>query len=196
MATAWLIQPGPLNVETHHGAKALRRDVLGQRHVLPAGVVHEQVDAAVPIEHPVDQSLHVLLLADVALGGLTASAVRSRRGLLERLEPASTHHHGRAARRQLQGAGAAEPAAAAAHDRDLTLKQARREDLRGHRLGRLTAGRDPENWPWKPEPDPLRRLGARQLLERVRVHHEQERPTGCGKIFVARLPGPPWRREL
>ncbi len=42
--------PGALDVELDDGAKALRRDRLGGAEELPAGVVDEQVDAAVALE--------------------------------------------------------------------------------------------------------------------------------------------------
>jgi len=49
----------PLDVELHHGAKALGGDVLGGGEELAAGVVDKQVDPAVALQRFVDQALHL-----------------------------------------------------------------------------------------------------------------------------------------
>ena len=50
--------PGALDVELDHRAEALRRDRLRGAHELPAGIVHQQVEAAVALEHPVEERVH------------------------------------------------------------------------------------------------------------------------------------------
>ena len=78
-------QPGALDVQADHGAKALRRDVLGRRQVLAAGVVHEHVDPAVALEHPVDERS---TWSSSRMSQASASQRRPRAprdGLLERL---------------------------------------------------------------------------------------------------------------
>ena len=94
-------QPGALDVQPDHRSEALWRYVLRRREVLPARVVHEQVDLAVALEHAVHERLHLVLLADVAGLRLHAPALRRGGGLLERLQPPPADHHLRAERRQL-----------------------------------------------------------------------------------------------
>ena len=129
-------QPGALHVQADHGAESLGRDVLGGREVLAAGVVHEHVDAPVALEHAVHERAHLLLLADVACHRLAASALGAR---------ATVSSSGSARRPQTttwapqvassSALGAAEAAAAAGHERHLSVEQAGGEQLRGHGAG-------------------------------------------------------------
>jgi hypothetical protein len=132
-------QPSALDVQAHHRPEALRRDVLGGGHVLPAGVVHEQVDLAVLLEHLVHERSDLVLLADVAGMGPHTTPVARGGGLLERLGPAPAHHHARPERRQLERAGAPQPGAATADDRHLPVEQSWLEELRGHRRASVTS---------------------------------------------------------
>ena len=111
VATAWLISHVPSTFRRMTVRKPFGRDVLGGRHVLAAGVVDEQVDLAVALEHRVHERLDLVLLADVAGVCLDAPAVGLRRGLLQRLLAPAADHHSRAERRQLERAGAPEPRA-------------------------------------------------------------------------------------
>ena len=141
VATAWVISHVPSTFRRMHRAEALRRDVLGRRHVLAAGVVDEQVDLAVALEHGVDERLDLVLLADVAGARLDAAAVGLRGGLVERLlAPAADDHLG-AERRQLERGGAAQARAASADDRHLPVEQTGLEELRGHRRASVTPAR-------------------------------------------------------
>ena len=81
VATAWVISQVPSTFRRMTVRKPFGRDVLGGGHVLAAGVVDEQVDLAVALEHRVHERLDLVLLADVADVRLDAPAVGLRRGL-------------------------------------------------------------------------------------------------------------------
>jgi hypothetical protein len=104
---------------------------------LPARVVDQQVDAAMPAKHVIHECLHLILLADVAHPRLAAAALGDRNRLLERLEPAPAHHHPRPHGRQLEGRRPPETGAAAADDRHLPIEETRHEELGGHGRRRL-----------------------------------------------------------
>ncbi len=90
-------QPGARDVELDHGAKALRRDRLGWAQELPAGVVDEHVEAAVALEHAVEELVDRLVVADVHRLGLGAAGERFCLGdhLGQRLGAAPASDHGR-----------------------------------------------------------------------------------------------------
>ena len=54
-------QPGPGHVQFDHGAEALRADHLGRAEELAAGVVDQDVDAAVLLNDPVEEARRSLL---------------------------------------------------------------------------------------------------------------------------------------
>jgi hypothetical protein len=126
-------QPGALHVQPDDRAEALRRDVLGGRHVLAARVVHEQVDPPVALQNGLDERIHLVLLADVACARLDAPALGCASGLLERLLPPSAHHDPRTERGQLERGRTPETRAAAADHGNLPVEQPGLEDLRRHR---------------------------------------------------------------
>jgi hypothetical protein len=122
----------PLDVELHHGAKALGGDVLGGGEELAAGVVDEQVDPAVALQRLVDQTLHLIILADVASVGADASVGPQGGGLDQRLGTAAGDNHLGTQRGELQRGHAAEPRSSAGDDRDLAVENAVAEDLGRH----------------------------------------------------------------
>ena len=123
-------QPGALDVEPDDRPEALWRDRLRGRQELAAGVVDEQIDLAVALEHPIDQRIDLLLLADVAYAGLDQSARTERHGFEQRLLATTTYDYPRTAASQLQRHLASKAAAAAADDRYLALQQRGREQTR------------------------------------------------------------------
>jgi hypothetical protein len=90
------------------------------RHVLAARVVDQRVDAVVPLQHPVDERRNLVLLADVA-DHRFADAVTHPGGFVQRLEPATCDHDGRAERAQFLGGRASEPRSAPRYDDHLPL---------------------------------------------------------------------------
>ena len=117
-------QPSALDVEPLHGAKALGGDVLRGGEKLAAGIVDEQIDAAVTIEHAGDQGIHLGLLADVA--GCRGDAILGRQGggLAQGLGTAATDLHRRAEGGEFDGDGPAKAGPAARHERHLAVEQA------------------------------------------------------------------------
>ena len=73
---------------------------------------------------------------------------------IDRRQPPTADHHARPARRQLERRGPAQPAAAARHDRHLSVEQAGREDPRGHPERQPTA-RPLARRPREPRSDPV-----------------------------------------
>ena len=125
-------QPGALDVELDHGAEALRGDRLGRAEELAAGVVDEDVEPPVALEHAVEEGADRVLVADVEL--LVLEGARQARGQLgglgERLGAAPAADHGGAEARQLERRLAAEAAAGAGDHADLAVEQAGPEDPR------------------------------------------------------------------
>jgi len=62
--------PGAQHVEFDDVAVALGGDRLGRSRELPAGVVDQYVDPAVPLQHSVEELVHGLVVADVHRGGV------------------------------------------------------------------------------------------------------------------------------
>ena len=98
------------------------------REILAAGVVDEDVDAAVALERAVDERVDLVLLADVADDALDAAGRGERRRLLQRLDPAPADDDRRAEARELERGRAADARAAAADDRDLPVEDALGQD--------------------------------------------------------------------
>jgi hypothetical protein len=73
-----------VHVQPLHRGPALRRDGLGGREVLAAGVVEQRVDAAVALEGNVDDPLAVRALANVAGDPRAARPDLVRSGLQDR----------------------------------------------------------------------------------------------------------------
>ncbi len=120
-------QPGALDVELDHSAEAFRGDRLGRGEELAAGVVDEDVEPAVALEHAVEEAVDRLLVADVERLVLEGArkALRQPRGLGQRLLAAPAADHGGAEARQLQRRLAPEAAAGAGDDADLPVEQVR-----------------------------------------------------------------------
>ena len=65
VAAAWVISQVPWTLSSITVAKALRADRLGRAEELAAGVVDEDVEAAVALEQAVEEAVDRLLVADV-----------------------------------------------------------------------------------------------------------------------------------
>ena len=115
-ATALDQATGRVEVEPAHRPPAVRRDVLGRRDELAAGVVHEHVDAAEPLHARLDERVLHVVLADVALVHDAVGADQRAR-LLQRLEPAPGDHDAEAVPVQGKRDRPADAGAAAGDDR-------------------------------------------------------------------------------
>jgi hypothetical protein len=109
---------------------------LGQRHrlVAVAGVVEGGIEAAVPLERPIDQGLHVVWVGDVG-GHRQCLDPRGGDFAGDRVEfggVAGREDDGRAGGRECACGGDADTAAGAGDNRDLVFEQA------GHPLPRST----------------------------------------------------------
>jgi phosphate uptake regulator len=80
----------PPHVQAHHRVPALGLDRLGRSEVLTTGVVDQDVDAAVALQHGVDDLDR--LVAHVARNGRAALADLPRRRVQD-LRPAPDDHH-------------------------------------------------------------------------------------------------------
>jgi hypothetical protein len=115
-------QPGAFDVQPHHGAEALRRDLLRGGQVLAARVVEQEVDAPVAGKRLVDERRNLILLADVASDRAAAPVLGARHRLLERLAAAPADHDLGAERGQLECRCAAEPRPSPAHQGHLPFE--------------------------------------------------------------------------
>ena len=147
-------QPGALDVELDHRAEPLRGDRLGRAEELAAGVVDEDVEALVALEHAVEEEPDRVLLADVELLVLEGAGQAGGQlgGLGERLRPAAAADHRGAEAHQLERRLAAEAAARPGDHADLAIEQTCPEDprlrscfLRSHRAGSLYMRLRPSN---------------------------------------------------
>src|ERR1700761_755128 len=97
-------QPRPRHVQLDDGAEAFRRDRLGGREELAAGVVDEDVEPPVALQQAVEESVDRVLLADVE--GLVPERPRQARGerlrLGQRLRAPTAADHGRPEAHQLE----------------------------------------------------------------------------------------------
>jgi hypothetical protein len=116
--------PGRVQVQPPYRRPPVRRDLLGRRQELPAGVVDQHVDAAEPLQRQVDQRVRHLRLADVA-GQHRAVLADPPSHLLQRLRPAAGDHHPAAVAVQRQRRRPADAGAAAGDDRDAAHRSAR-----------------------------------------------------------------------
>ena len=103
--------PSALDVQLGDRAEPLRRDRLGGSQELAAGVVDEQVEAAVPLEQAGDEAGDRLLVADVGGHRLrrTADRLDGRLRLLERFGPAAAADDDGAEPGELEGGLPTEP---------------------------------------------------------------------------------------
>ena len=97
-------QPGSEDVQLDHRPESLRRDRLGRAQELAAGVVDEDVDSAVAIDHAIEHRVDRLVVADVHRLGLRRAAQRAdgRRGFLDRLGAAPAADDGRSQAPELE----------------------------------------------------------------------------------------------
>ena len=124
----------PVDVEAPHGVPALGLDRLGGGEVLAAGVVDEQIQPAVALEHGVHEPGRVGVLADVA--GRRRAALADVGGCgLEDLGPPPGQHDVGATGRQLASRGPPEPGPSTGDQRRPSGQHVRAEDLGGERHG-------------------------------------------------------------
>jgi hypothetical protein len=86
-------QPGAFEVQPDHRPEALGRDVLGGRQELTPGIVYEQIDLPVTLEHLVDQRVDLGLLANITRDRFDGARGTKRNRLTERLEPPPAGHY-------------------------------------------------------------------------------------------------------
>ena len=136
VATAWVMCQVPWTFSSITVRKPFERDRLGRAQELPAGVVDEHVDAAVALEHAVDELADRLLVADVGDDRLGRAAALGDLGHhpLDRLRTASAADHRRPERGELAGARPAQPGPGARDQADLPVEQALGENFRSKRL--------------------------------------------------------------
>jgi hypothetical protein len=65
---------GALQVDVHHRPEAVRRQVLRERHEVPRGAVHQDVEPSERVDRPRHGLLHIVWLADVAGHGQRSHA--------------------------------------------------------------------------------------------------------------------------
>ena len=126
----------PLDIQPRDGAPPLRGDQLGGAEELPAGVVDEQVEPRVALEHSADHPPRVGTLANVAddrahpLGLRPDHPANLSSSLSEHILPPPGNRHARAAARELERGRLAEPGPAAGDERARPIKHLAREDRR------------------------------------------------------------------
>ena len=132
VAAAWVISQVPSTLRSITVLKPFGADRLGRAEELAAGVVDEDVEAAVALQQAVEEAADRLLLADVER--LVLEGARQPggelRGLGQRLLAPPAGDDGGAEARQLQRRLPPEAAAGAGDDADLPLEQTVSEDPR------------------------------------------------------------------
>ena len=130
VAAAWVISQVPWTLSSITVRKPFGGDRLGRAQELAAGVVDQQVEPAVPLDHAVEERVDGLVVADVEGLGLGRCRPRldRRDRLLERLGAAPAADHRRAQPGELERGRPAEPRARAGDDADLPVEQPWGED--------------------------------------------------------------------